>query len=114
MAQAVKKAKDDWYQQQTQLVEQGMADGGSIRVVWQSLRAIQHGRAGLWPVGPRTIRRLDGQLCSGPAETQEQWHEHFTSVLNISSAFTEAVVAGMLGTALKDEMCDPPSKGEIC
>ena len=52
VAKMVREAKNNWYQQQAQLVECGVADidGGSMCTVWRSLRNIQRGRAGLQPV----------------------------------------------------------------
>ena len=55
VAKMVREAKNNGYQQQAQLVECGVADGGSMRAVWRSLRNIQRGRAGLQPVRPKSI-----------------------------------------------------------
>ena len=54
----VSEAKNDWYQQQAQLVEKGVTGGGSMHVVWQSLRNIRQGRAGLQPVRPKSVHEL--------------------------------------------------------
>jgi len=48
----VREAKNDWYQQQAQLVEKGVTGGGSMHVVWQSLHNIRKGQAGIQPVQP--------------------------------------------------------------
>ena len=60
VAKMVREAKNNWYQQEAQLVECGVADGGSVHAVWRSLRNIQRGRAGLQPVRPKSVRRIDG------------------------------------------------------
>jgi len=43
VARMVRKTKNDWYQQQAQLVEEGVTSGGSMHVVWQSLCNIRQG-----------------------------------------------------------------------
>ena len=109
----VREAKNNWYQQQAQLVECGVADGGLMRAVWRSLHNIQCGRAGLQPVQPKSVRRIDGQLCCGPVETLERWHEHFRSVLNVSSVFCDTTIDLMPVLPLRESMGSPPSSEEI-
>jgi len=92
VARMVREAKNDWYQQQAQLVEKGVTDGGSIHTVWQSLCNIRQGQAGLQPVRVKSVCRIDGQLCCGPVETLERWCEHFQTVLNVSSVYNESTI----------------------
>ena len=89
VARMVREAKNNWYQQQAQLVEKDVTGGGSmhVHVVWQSLCNIGQGRAGIQIVLPKSVHRIDGQLCCGPVETLERWCEHFQSVLNVSSVY---------------------------
>ena len=113
VAKMVREAKNNWYQQQAQLVECGVADGGSMHAVWRSLRNIQRGRAGLQPVRPKSVRRIDVQLCCGPVETLERWREHFRSVLNVSSVFCDTTIDLMPVLPLRESMGSPPSSEEI-
>ena len=48
----VKQAKNKWFQQKANQIELAMLRGLSGREVWQGLREIQPGRAGLQPVRP--------------------------------------------------------------
>jgi len=64
--------KNDWYQQQAQLVEEVVTGGGSMHVVWQSLHNIWRHQAGIQPVRPKSVCRIDGQLCCGLVETLER------------------------------------------
>ena len=100
----VREAKNDWYQQQAQLVEKGVTGGGSMHVVWQSLCKIQQGRAGIQPVQPKSVRRIDGKLCCGPVEILERWREHFQSVLNVSSVYNESTINLMPVLPLRSSM----------
>ena len=113
VAKMVREAKNNWYQQQAQLVECGVADGGSMHAVWRSLHNIQRGRAGLQPVRPKSVRQIDGQLYCGPVETLKRWREHFRSVLNVSSVFCDTTIDLMPVLPLRESMGSPPSSEEI-
>ena len=69
-----------------------MPSGGSRRSVWSSLREIQRCQAGLRPVKSKVIRRSNGGMCVGPEEFLSRWQEHFHTVLNVHSSFTESVL----------------------
>ena len=60
--------------------------------MWQSLRDIQHGRAGLRPVATAAVRDEGGDFCKGSDAVLSRWHSHFSSVLNITSSFDDQVI----------------------
>lgn len=70
----------------------GMATGVVGRGVWQGLREIQRGRKGLKPVRPQMIRNTNGELCSDMTQSLVRWREHFESVLNVNSAYSEVTI----------------------
>jgi len=44
----------------------------------------------------KSVRRIDRHLCCGPVETLERLHEHFQTVLNVSSVFSEDTIDSIL------------------
>ena len=80
---AVRKAKNDWFQQKAKEIE-SKVQAGVIGDAWKCVRDIQRGRAGLHPTKPKAVRNLNGDLCSTPAESLQRWQQHFNSVLNTS------------------------------
>jgi len=91
-------------------VEKGITGSGSMYVVWQSLRNIRQGQAGIQPVRPKLVHRNDGQLCCGPVETLERWHKHFQSVLSI---YNESTINLMPVLPLRNSMESPLTLKEI-
>ena len=81
MAAEIKKAKNAWFQNKAQEVEEGMLTGASGKGAWKGLKDIQKGRSGLKPVRPRGIRNCEGQLCTNDEQISARWREHFESVL---------------------------------
>ena len=92
VAAEIRKAKNEWYQKKTDEVEHGMTTDVVGRGMRQGLREIQRGRRGLQPVRPNVKRNLDGEMCVGISQTLQRWKEHFESVLNISSVYSEDVI----------------------
>ena len=68
-------------------VELAMLQGLSGKEVWQGLREIQQEPIDLQPVRPRTLRKIDHQLCMGQDKTFQCWQDLFEAVLNIKSSF---------------------------
>ena len=64
VVQEVKRAKNTWFH-----VEKGMHKGVAGRAVWQGIKAIQRGKAGLQPMRAKAIRKDDGTLCMGLEES---------------------------------------------
>ena len=73
--------------------------------MWQGLREIQQGRAGLQQVRERTIREVDGQLSMGLDETQ-CWQDHFEAVLSIRSSFIESATQAVHQHEVREETND--------
>ncbi len=90
-----------------------MLSGGSRRNVWSSLREIQRCRAGLRPVKSKVIRKSNGEVCVGPEESLSRWQEHFNTVLNVHSSFTESVLYSVRQCPVRDELDLPPSEEEV-
>ena len=112
-AAAVKKAKNAWFQEKAREIEIGMLSGGSRRSVWSSLREIQRCLAGLRPVKSKVIRKSNGEVCVGPEESLSRWQEHFHTVLNVRSSFTESVLDSVRQCPVRDELDIPPSEEEV-
>jgi len=89
VANAVKKPKNDWFQQKAKEVEDKVMRGVGA---WKGIRDIQRGRAGLLPTKPKAIRDLNGQLCATPADSLQRWKQHFNTVSNTSSLFSDGVI----------------------
>ena len=81
--------------------------------MWSSLREIQRCRAGLRPVKSKVIRKLNGEVCVGPEESLSRWQEHFHTVLNVRSSFTESVLDSVRQCPVRDELDLPPSEEEV-
>ena len=62
VAKEVKQAKNTWFQKKAWEMKREIMKGTSEGGVWQGLREIQRGRAGLQPVRQTAIRNGDGQL----------------------------------------------------
>jgi len=68
---AVRKAKNDWFQQKAKEIE-GKVMKGLVGDAWKYIRDIQSGRAGLKPTKPKAVRKLDGDLCTTPEESLQR------------------------------------------
>jgi len=65
---AVRKTKNDWFQQKAKEIE-GEVMKSVVGDAWKYTRDIQSGRAGLKPTKPKAVRKLDGDLCTTPEES---------------------------------------------
>ncbi len=81
--------------------------------MWSSLREIQRCRAGLRPVKSIVIRKSNGEVCVGPEESLSHWQEHFNTVLNVRSSFTESVLDSVRQCPVRDELDLPLSEEEV-
>lgn len=100
VANSVMKAKNDWFQQKAQEVEDKVMQGVGVR---KGIRDIQRGRVGLLPTKPKAIRNLDGQFCATPADSLKRWKQHFNTVLNTSSTFSENTINSFPSYTVRDE-----------
>jgi len=69
---AIRKAKNDWFQQKAKEIE-GKVMKGAVGDAWKYITDIQRGRAGLKPTKPKAVRKLDGTLCTTPVESLQRW-----------------------------------------
>ena len=113
VATEIKMAKNTWFQNKAQEVEAGMLTGNSGKGAWKGLKDIQKGRSGLRPVRSRGIRNCEGQLCTSAEQISDRWREHFESVLNTTSTYSEASVNSLWQYPLRPRMSNPPSEEEI-
>ena len=77
VANSVRKAKNDWFQQKAQEVEDKVMCGVGA---WKDIRGLQRGRAGLLPTRPKVVRNLDGKFCATPADSFRRWKQHISNV----------------------------------
>ena len=61
VANSVRKAKNDWFQQKAQEVEDKVMQGVGA---WKDIRDLQRRRAGLLPTRTKAVRNLDGKFVS--------------------------------------------------
>ena len=79
---AVDRAKESWIRKVASEGEAARKDG---RMRWGSIRSLQQAHAGRRPVWPNAVRKEDGELTQGEAETLQRWHQHFRNLLNQQS-----------------------------
>jgi len=109
---AIRKAKNDWFQEKAKEIE-GKVMKGVVGDVWKYIRDIQRGRAGLKPTKQKAVRKLNGDLCSTPVESLQRWQQHFDSVLNTASVFLIDLVVTFPSSDVRSELADLPSLDEI-
>ena len=61
----------------------------------------------------KVIRKSNGEVCVGPEESLSRWQEHFHTVLNVRSSFTESVLDSVRQRPVRDELDLPPSEEEV-
>ena len=61
--QAMRDAKNTWFQTKASEAQQGRFSG---KIVWRSIRDMQHGRRGLVPVRTSTVKDEAGNPCATP------------------------------------------------
>ena len=81
--------------------------------VWNGLRDIQRGRAGLRPARPKAIRNSSGELCMEQESSLHRWHEHFETVLNTRSNFEESVIQSAEQRPVRKELSQPPAEDKV-
>ena len=77
------------------------------------LEIFKEGRAGLLPTRPKVVRNLDGEFCATPADSLRRWKQHFSTVLNTSSMFSEDMINSFPSYAVHDGMTCVPSLQEV-
>ena len=84
--QAVRKAKNRWFQEKAEEIEREMFGG---KKVCKAIRDMQRGRRGLIPTRAVTIHDEDDVPCGSISDQHQRWRRHFNKVLNIRSQFDE-------------------------
>jgi len=82
---SVRKEKNDWFRQKAREIEDKVMRGVGA---WKGIRDIQRVRA----TRPKAIRDLNCQFCATPADSLQRWKQHFSTVLNTFSVFSEEVI----------------------
>ena len=81
--QAVRKAKNKWFQEKAEEIEREIFGGK----VWKAIGDMQRGRRGLIPTRAVTIHDEDDVPCGSISDQHQRWRRHFNKVLNIRSQF---------------------------
>ena len=110
VANSVRRAKNDWFEQKAQeVVDKVMRGVGA----WKDIRDLQRRRAGLLPTRPKAVRNLDGKLCATTADSLRRWKQHFGTVLNTPSMFSKDMINSFPSYAVRDGMACIPSLQEV-
>ena len=109
VAHEIRCCKNVWFQKKAEEVEAAVRKG---KGAWKGLRELQQGRVGLRPARPHAIKDLDGNLCAGPDNTLQWWHQHFNGVLNVHSSY-DAGVTAVEEYPKRSDLADPPTEEEV-
>ena len=107
---AVRAAKNYWYQHKAKEAQQGRFGG---KLVWACIRDMQRCRRGLRPIRSTTVKDENGSPCVTTTSRHQRWRRHFTSVLNIQSHFTLAVLEKSDQRPLRPSLAELPSMAEV-
>ena len=113
VAQRIRCAKNVWFQRKSRQIEHEIERGVCGRGVWQGLRDIQRGRAGLKPTRTSVVRDENGDVCEGPDAILSRWHSHFSSILNIPSSSDDQVFEEVQQRPVRTELAGPPDDEEL-
>ena len=108
--QAVREAKNAWFQKKALEAERGQNGG---KIVWSCIRDMQRGKRGLVPVKMTVVREENGNPCSSPEAQQQRWRRHFSDILNLQSNFSAEELEMVRQRPLRPEMAAPPSEEEL-
>ena len=108
--QAVREAKNTWFQMKALEAERRRNNGKGI---WKCIRDIQHGRRGLIPTRTAVVKDENGNSCNTPELQQHRWRRHFSNVLNLQSEFSVEEFERVRQRPMRPEMGDPPSAEEL-
>ncbi len=106
---AIRKAKNDWFQDKASEVETESFGGK----VWMAIRDMQRGRKGLLPRRNAVIQDEMGEPCNDKNTQQQRWRRHFTKVFNIRSQFKEEVLESMQQREADESLADKPTVREV-
>ena len=82
------------------------------KIVWQSIRDMQHCRRGLVPSRSVIINDEEGNPCTTPLAQQQHWKRHFTIVLNLQSELDEEELEQVRQQPMGEDLARKPSTRE--
>ncbi len=107
---AVRRAQTDWFEKVAVEAELSRFDG--MRV-WKCIRALQRATKGLVPVKVNVIKDECGIVCSTVAAQHQRWRRHFSTVLNIPSRSSNAVLEAIPQRDVEEALGVRPSLEEV-
>ena len=107
---AVRAAKNKWFQDKADIVEQDKFGG---KQVWNCIRDMQHGKRGQVPSRVITIHDEDDMLCVSTASQHQQWRRHFAKVLNVASQHDERELDSVRQHEVDSSLADLPNEEDV-
>ena len=108
--QAVREAKNRWFQKKAAAAEEGQFGG---KQVWNCIRDMQHGRRGRVPSRVVTIHDENDIPCVDAVSQHQRWQRHFTRVLNVVSPFDESVIDLVRQREVDSSLADLPHEHDV-
>ena len=108
--QAMRGAKDKWFQRKAFEAERGRHGG---KLMWKCIRDIQRGRRGLVPTRSATVRDEDGASCCSTEAQNEIWRRHFSNILSVQSEFSLEELGRVEQRPLRPELAELPTEDEL-
>ena len=106
----VRAAKNTWFQTKAEEAQRGRFGG---KVVWKCIKVIQSGRRGLVSTRSSCIRDDEGNYCTSLSVQHQQWHKHFTKVLNVGSPSDMQELENVNQCPVRQELAEKPSMAEL-
>lgn len=106
----VAKAKEDWICEVACRAESASRDG---HVRWRCLKQLRGCSRGRTPRRQNAILDRNGELVCDLDRVRERWCQHFNSVLNIPSHFSDDVVDNYPHLTTRFDLDNPPSMEEL-
>ena len=86
---AVDAAKEEWICRVPGRAEKAKKDGHQR---WTCVRQLQMAHQGRRPCRPTALVRDNGEMTTSPEEVRQQWHQHFSRILNVTSEYCQEVI----------------------
>ena len=107
---AVDKAKEQWV---CRVAMEGEAAAKDGQARWRCIRRLQRAHTGRRPIRPSAIRKDNGELTQGPSEVLDRWYQHFDTLLNVESEYSEEVLEGTTVLPPFTDLDNAPSEEEL-
>lgn len=108
--EAVRNAKEKWIESLALRAESSSCTHGDR---WRCIQQLQGVAAGRRCLRPMAVLDEHGNMTRDPADTCARWCRHFTGVLNICSAFDEAVLDSLPARPVMHCLDTPPTIYEL-